>query len=576
MTELFFPRLSQGKPKQPAVQPMSSFWLCAWSLTLAMGWLLPNHYPPWSGFHFEAWVSAAFVLSSAAVLLRSPAPARWTGLSLLVVVLVFVPALQYAFGLVTMAGNAWVSTAYLLGFLLALLIGARWESACPAQPADGLFLAIGMAAVVSVGLQLHQWLGLDRLDIWSMGEGFGRPFANFGQPNQLGTFLLWGLVATIWGLVRRHVGGRVAVLLALFLLFGLALTASRTAWIGAALLVLAAWWWRGAWSSPRIPVVITCLALCFVLFVLSAGWLSQILGGGVAFEAGVIQRISGESRPAIWALFIDGATKQPWAGYGWNQVALAQMAVALDHPPLRVFFSHSHNLFLDLILWCGIPVGLSLSAALLWWLCMRVRAVRNAEEAVMVLFLLVVTNHAMLELPLHYAYFLLPTGLMMGSLESRFAVRPILQCHRWVVMALWVIAVALWSLIIRDYMRVESSYKTLRFEWANIKTEPAKTPDVTLLTQWRDFFRMIRLEPARAMTEAELAWMRNVTGLYPSAGFFQKLATAMALNQRPDDAVLSLRQMCRIVSEQQCLAVKFAWENRAKSEPLIAKVPWPN
>jgi hypothetical protein len=143
-------------------------------------------------------------------------------------------------------------------------------------------------------------------------------------------------------------------------------------------------------------------------------------------------------------------------------------------------------------------------------------------------------------------------------------------------MALWVIAVALWALIIRDYMRVESSYKTLRFEWANIKTQPAKTPDVTLLTQWRDFFRMIRLEPAGAMTEAELAWMRNVTGLYPSAGFFQKLATAMALNQRPDDAVLSLRQMCQIVSEQQCLAVKFAWENRAKSEPLIAKVPWPN
>ncbi len=320
----------------------------------------------------------------------------------------------------------------------------------------------------------------------------------------------------------------------------------------------------------------TALALYFVVLVLSVGWLSQAIAGAALFDAGSMSRISGESRPQIWALFIDAAMQRPWWGYGWNQVALAQVEVAASHAPLRVFFSHSHNLFLDLVLWCGLPIGLAVSAALMWWSYRRVRAVRRAEEAVLVLFLLVVANHAMFELPLHHAYFLLPTAMVMGALELRLGSRPVMQTGRWLFAVLWLLCAVFLSITVRDYMRVESSYKTLRFEWANIKTEPAKTPDVLVLTQWRDFFRMIRLEPSRGQSAAELAWMRNVAGLYPSAGFFQKLAAALALNQRPAEAALALRQMCGIVSEQQCLAVKFAWENHSKSEPLIAAIPWPD
>ena len=189
---------------------------------------------------------------------------------------------------------------------------------------------------------------------------------------------------------------------------------------------------------------------------------------------------------------------------------------------------------------------------------------------------MVVANHAMLELPLHYAYMLLPTGLVAGALEARLGARQIARSGRWLAAAICLLCAALLTLIVRDYMRVESSYKTLRFEWANIKTEPAITPDVVLLTQWPAFFRMVRLEPSRGMAEDELAWMRQLTGLYPSAGFFHKLATAQALNQRPEEATLSLRQMCRIVPLRQCQAVQAAWENQSQSDPLIAKVPWPN
>jgi hypothetical protein len=556
---------------------MTPFWLVGWASALAVAWLLPNHYPPWSTFHMDAWVAIILSLAAAGVIVRSTGPVVWHGLSLLAAAMVFIPGMQYVFGMVLLSGTAWISTAYLIGFLLALLIAARWESASPGQLADGLFLAIGIAALLSVGLQLHQWLSLDLLGIWSMGDSYGRPFANFGQPNNLGTFLLWGLLAAAWGLVRKHMGLGCALFVAVYLLFGLALTLSRTAWVAVVMLVSASWFWRRLWSDPRLPWVVTGLGLYFATCVISISWLNQLFLLTLPSDTVDITRMSGELRTVVWSLFIDAALQKPWFGYGWNQVSLAQLAAALAHPSLGVLFSHSHNLFLDLILWCGIPVGLFVSIYLARWLWLRFRAVCRAEDAVLLLFLLVVGNHAMLELPLHHAYFLLPAGLVMGALNVRLHARPILVFGRWGVVVVWFASVALLALIIRDYSRVESSYRDLRFEWARIKTDiRGGPPKVLLLTQWREFIRLARFEPVRGMSADELDWMRKVTSTYPSAGAFHKLAGALAMNQGPSEAQLWLKKMCKIVSESQCAAVKAAWANQSLSNPDIAAVPWPN
>lgn len=516
-------------------------------------------------------------LAGAAVIVRSTGPVIWHGITLLAAALILIPLLQYGVGRVVFSGVAWISTTYLIGFLLALLTGARWEAASPGQLADGLFLAIGVAALLSVGLQLHQWLSLDLLDIWSMGDGYGRPFANFGQPNQLGTFLLWGLLAGAWGLVRQRIGVLTALIMAVFLLFGLALTQSHTAWVAVVILVCSSWIWRSLWSDRRWSWVATGLGLYFAACVMSIGWFNQLFLLTLSTDMGNISRLSGELRPAVWKLFIDAALQHPLFGYGWNQVSLAQLAVSLDHPSRYTLFTHSHNFFLDLILWCGIPAGLFVSIYLVRWLWLRLCEVRRPEDAVLLLFLLVVGNHAMLELPLHYAYFLLPAGLMMGALNVRLHVRPILSVGRWSVVVVWLASVVLLALTIRDYSRVETSYQELRFEWALVKTEVrGRPPEVLLLTQWREFIRMARFEPTKGMSAEELEWMRKVTGAYPSAGAFHKLAGALAMNQQPDEARLWLRRMCKMVDQAQCAAVKVAWANQSVQNADIAAVAWPN
>ena len=555
---------------------MTPFWLTVWSFTLAFGWVLPNHYRPWVSFHSDAWVAAVLLLAAVAVVLRSRGPMVWHGITVLVALLICIPWLQYGFGLVLQPGVAWISCAYLLGLLLALLIGSRWESHSPGQLADGLFLAIGIAAVLSVGLQLQQWLQLDGLELWKMGGGRERPHANLGQPNQLGTFLLWGVLAAAWGHSRQHIGTTVAVLMAGYLLFGVALTGSRTAWIGVALIVGSAWLWRRQWANVRLPWVVSGLGLYFVVCVVSIGWLQHVMLLKPELDLDDFVRFSSEIRPLAWVALLDAAWQRPWSGYGWNQVVLAQMAVAIEHPHMPGFFLYSHNLFLDLILWCGIPLGLLVSVALVCWLWRRFRAVQSAENAVLILFLLIVANHAMLELPLHFAYFLLPVGMVMGMLNTRLAARPVLSVSRWIIFVLLLVATTLLALIIRDYSRIETSYQTLRLQWFRIKiTTPVGPPDVLLLTQWRDYIKFARIEPRPNVSADELEWMRHLTGLFPGGIFFHKFATILALNQRPEEAQLWLQRMCKTVSELECRDAKTIWAKQALLHPEIAAISWP-
>jgi hypothetical protein len=447
---------------------------------------------------------------------------------------------------------------------------------------NGLFAAIGLAAIISVGLQLQQWLGLNGLGLLSMGGDHGRPYANFGQPNQLGTFLIWGVLAVAWGWMHRRINSGIAILTTAYLLFGLALTGSRTAWLGVLILLFGSWLWSRHWRDARLPWTVAGLSLYFFLCVIVTRWLGSFLrgayGGGGEGQLGVdnIVRMSSEIRPTAWRALADAAWQHPWFGYGWKQTALAQMSIAESHPALSGVFSYSHNLFLDLILWCGIPIGVAISVLLLNWLWKRTRAVRNAESALLVLFLLVIANHAMLELPLYWGYFLLPVGLVIGVLHIQLEVKPVIHSGRATLVILWLLSAGLLALIIRDYTRIEPSYQTLRLEWGNFKmTQPPKSPEVLLLTQWRDYIQYARFEPRAGATLSEIEHLRNVTALFPNIVFFNKLAMTLALNQRPQEAQLWLVRMSKVAPRKQYCAVKKSWARESSRNPAIATVPWP-
>lgn len=565
--------------KPPSFSVMSPLWMGFWAVFLSLSWLVPVGVMPWNTFPADTW--SAFTLLGAALVLavRGGLKLSWHPLPCLAGALVLVPWLQFSIGVLPFAGLAWMASAYMLGFLLALLMGARWEQLSPGQFAHAFFIATGVAAVASVGLQLYSWLDLHQggifgMGMWAMdGRGQTRPYANLGQPNQLATLLLWGLVACLWAYLHKVVGGVAAVVMAAFLLVGIAFTQSRAGLLGLTVMVLASWLWRGLWPSRHLPKV----ALALYAYVLSIPSLLRWLNEALLLEQPeVYVRVAqqGELRLGAWRLFLHAVLEQPWLGYGWANVGVAQITVMDRLAPLAGLFQSSHNLFLDLALWVGLPIALLVFGMLVWWFAAAFRAIRRPEDAALLLVLVAVGIHAMVEFPLQYAYFLLPVGAVMGVLNVRLGIQAIANTSRWVLSVLWLAGAVVLGVTVRDYLEVENSYGLLRLEQSVLgqgRPPLGGPPDVWVLTQMRTWTEVARYKPRAGMSQQELDNLRTITLRDPSSALMFMQAAALALNGHADEAPVWLKRLCKFGGEEHCDSARQRWQADAR----LAAIPWP-
>jgi len=254
-----------------------------------------------------------------------------------------------------------------------------------------------------------------------------RAGANLRQPNHLSSLLLWSLIALL-GLrnMRPTVRWPWWPAALLLLCLALVLTGSRTGVLG--VLVLAAWG-----LTDRRLTRGSRLALGVLPLVYAALWLgvvsgSHALGHEFAGEGRVSMGGHGDissSRFAIWSNTLAMIAREPWLGVGFGEFNIAWTLTALPARPLA-FFDHTHNLPLQLLVEFGIPLGALTAALLLLALALATRrAWRCAGELGVakrsaLMIVLMIGLHSMLEYPLWYAYFLLPTAFAWG-----FALAPL-------------------------------------------------------------------------------------------------------------------------------------------------------
>ncbi len=558
---------------------MSSFWLVVVALSASLGWLLPNNFPPLLSFHKEAWVGLCLLAPSAWVLWNRRESMPIHLLPIVVALCVGIPWLQYAGGLIPLFGDAWVQSLYLTGFLLALCVGEKWERDSPGQCLDLVFLAVAVASVVSTGIQLHQWLALKtEVGQWILGNGLpNRYYANLAQPNLLSSLLLLGVLACFWGYFRERIAGWVATTVSVFILFGVVLTASRTAWVSIFLLTVAAVLLRRKMPSGMKVWIAPALAAYFYLCSLAMPAINRFLSIPEHDFPLELRGINDTARLEGWKMLLDASTLQPWFGFGWGQIGQATFSVVARYPVQDGIFTHAHNLILDLILWNGYPLGLALTAFLAWWIWRVLRRADQIGQYVVIGAALVLGIHSLLEFPLTYAYFLLPLGFLLGTLNTNLGFRPIVVAKAWMGIALWMMVAAALAVTIRDYLRVETSFYGLRFENRGIPSPIPKTPpDVLVLTQWREVIAFSRNVPRSGLNESELDRMRDVVVTLPTPLTMNKLAANLALNNQPDEAFKWLTIGCKTYPQAMCESMAARWRQESLTNPLIAAVPWPN
>ena len=239
-------------------------------------------------------------------------------------------------------------------------------------------------------------------------------------------------------------------------------------------------------------------------------------------------------------------------------------------------YAHTHNLFLDFIVWMGIPLGFTIVVAILFWVRRAVLYVKNSGDALLVMFVLAIGLHAMLELPLHYAYFLLPLGLVVGVIGGRLHDSPVIVTGSKSTAVIWFLVTLMFVFVVRDYFSAEESYNELRLEKSRVLSKvPRLPPDVILLTQLREVIIFARFEPTPLMTAEQTAWVKSVALTYPTPQNLLKLAAALALTGQTPEALDWLGRICELSNKDQCDLAKASWLQLQFKFRQLETIDWP-
>ncbi|MFM9878898.1 MAG: Wzy polymerase domain-containing protein [Burkholderiaceae bacterium] len=525
-----------------------------------LAWLLPNHYLPWVNFHSELLAFVAVGLLAVSLWRQSPGAVALPRVAVAAGLLALLPWLHYAMGLVFFAGDAWVASLYGLGFALAVCLGYAGQGSAKYADAPPVFLTIAAAvlaaALLSAAMAWMQWQGVAATltTFVTHIEAGERAFANLGQPNQLGSLLLMGLVALAYFFQRGTFGKIGSSVATVFLTWALVLTESRTALLSAgALAVFAAYkhyQYRSASDSAAGSKHATFISpQAVVVWLLAYGATSvglRLINRW--FEIGAVRPTTLFEDNGRWlgVQQMWAAIKEaPWLGYGWNQTTAAQ-AVGAPQYPGELLLSNAHNLVLDVLVWVGLPLGVALSLALGYWLVTRLARVRSREAAYAMAMLLPLAVHSMLEFPYAYAYFLLTAGVLVGVVEAaldqhqppqRLGQLP----KRWAWASLAVLT-ALGSYLSYEYILIEDDFRVARFENLRVGRTPEDhvVPDVWMNTQLGALLATLRLQASPEMSAAQVERLRKVSLRFGYRPLVYRYALVLGLR---GDAAGASRQM---------------------------------
>lgn len=541
-------------------------WLLGTS-ALVVPWLVPTHAAPWTTFYAE-WLMAATLLPVAAwTIVRS---ARWEFCAIAAgtAAMSLVPLLQAMFGLYTFPAESWLVAAYIVGVAMAMAVARAAEQVAPGQLIDALFDALVAAAAISSALALYQWLDLDVLGlmVWSPPSGT-RPVANVGQPNNLSTLLVWGLVGLWRSHVRGRLGGAAAVCAAAFILVGVALTQSRTGWVAVAMCAALGLLARHKLAPGRrwLAVVGLFAWFCGLVLVLGAAGHSVLPASAMTID----QQVTVGKRPMIWALALQAIAGAPWFGYGWLQGVRADLELAPRFESLQTTVQYMHNVVLDLAVWQGVPLTLAVVGGCAVWSYQR-RRLTTAAQLLLWLALAVLSVHAMLELPHAYAFFLLPAALIIGTLGAQDRASTAFSLPRWVAGGAFAALALILAVMFVDYRRIEDDGLTRSLREARIgRLDMPESPPVYFLVGLDEGLHRLRVKPSRDMSAAEIQRMRRTLDRYPSVTALLRYAQANVLAGDRAEATWAWQHLCAMHPASACEAAAIDWATAGIAFPEL-------
>lgn len=518
---------------------MQVFFLFLAAILLGFAWLSPFHYSPWVMFSSEVSTFGAGLCVLAALIQQNIKIPR---AQLLLLPFTLIPIVQWGFGLVFDLSTALLSSFYLLGFWFMVLAG--YNLSLDQQKRDQIFSGFSLLViVVSVAtsfIAICQWLNVDSHFVHMLHLIGNRPYGNFGQPNNMATFLIVGLLGCLYLYEKNKATVWLLLPSALIILFTIALSQSRTSWIVFPFLFI--YWAVKQFKQQKRFGFIQSLLWCIGFFVIAgvilpfATSLIEAWSNANVTEASTLveRASSGYLRFNIWSQMLLAVQQHPWLGYGWNQTSVAQMTVYHAFPTGE-WTTSAHNVLLDLIIWNGIPVGLFIIAYFTCWLLWLNQQAKETISIIAIMMVCTVLIHAMLEFPERYAYFLLTCGFLLGVIQAQTPMIKGVVLSKQLLCLIWGISLVLIIAIWRDYnLYVMNS--NLLFKNKQPNAELMGSNQIFVLTQFEQRLKWIELSPQITLSEAELAQWGSFVKNKATPYNLRKYAQLLAYNGKVEQA----------------------------------------
>ncbi|MGE8559472.1 MAG: Wzy polymerase domain-containing protein [Acinetobacter sp.] len=507
--------------------------------------LNPVHTLPWPGFFSE---TSAFI----AILLLLPLcfnrQLKVPKITIPFFFILILPLIQYAFGQIFFFSNVSLSIVYMFIFWLAIIIGYSLsieENKIQLNFNLAIFLAwfLFISGAVSTLFALLQWLNLSpHVPVIMEFVGY-RPYANMAQPNHLGTLLNLALFSSCYLYGKAKLKLSLLISSFIFLTFAIALTQSRTGYLiflSALILVFL--------FHKKLNLIIKNKYLIMVLiyFLTIISFLSEIknflsLYFDIRQTASIVERATtGYERLKIWNQMVHAIMKQPWDGYGWNQTTSAQFSV-IDLYHGHEWATSSHNFFLDILVWSGVPIGIVVISFIIYFYLYLFNNVFDLDRFFSFLVVSALGIHSLLEYPLYYSYFLILLGLFCGTALTGYR-NTVYQIRSEYSIFIFILGMLVFFGICRDYFKVEDNLFAGRLHaMGDLRSNVELPHHLYFLDNFQARAKWLALYPEVQVNQEQLDEAEKIirTSLKPYDLY--KYAQLMAFNNNKEEALRTLK-----------------------------------
>ncbi len=506
------------------------FMLAIGTLAFMASWLITDHYPPWTSFYSEFATGVALI----AAILYITFDGSWASrvpfpkAALFIALIAFVPVAQFFLGQILFYGDAVMSLAYILGSAFAVTVGYVFSVNKGAKFLVYFSVLILLVSLLTAGIIVYQWIGLDYLSGWVSIPKGSRPYGNLNQPNQAAALLVLGYLASLYLFFTEKIGALVHLAIIPLIAIGLVLTGSRSGLLSFFVASMVNFTFI---NSPNINrkrlhlffglSLVFFLVICLHLF-------SSTLPLGIEARS---LNTSSSGRVEIWGQLLSALAHSPIWGYGWGQVSVAQFlhSVSLSSHPMAeqvplVFYSH--NFVLDVLIWNGVVLGGIILLCCLAWFRRHAFNVSEPGGLMSVSVIVVILIHGLLEFHHTYTYMLFVLMMFAGVLSAHKD-RTKFSFSKPIIFLSALFGVIFLAVLWRDYRIVESDHRLSRFGTARIgltTSDEYSSSKIVVLDNLAALISFSRSCVRADIDAGVLDQYRRVVMRYPYSAFVAKLA----------------------------------------------------